>query len=172
MSIITYKICAHNKHIGEKLLPISMFFKDNTRKDGYDKQCKSCRKSMLQKRIDKDPEAYKRANTTRQMTRYHTDEKYRQSQRVLIYRNMPAITAKRRAQKILATPTWFEEPEVRGLYLLARQISKQTGIPHDVDHIIPLINKHVCGLHCLVNLRIIPSRENGKKTNKLIEDIL
>jgi len=39
----------------------------------------------------------------------------------------------------------------------------------EVDHIIPLQSKIVCGLHVQNNLRCIPMRENRSKSNKLEE---
>ena len=38
-----------------------------------------------------------------------------------------------------------------------------------VDHIIPLKNKAVCGLHWHKNWQVIPATENLKKGNKLLE---
>ena len=39
------------------------------------------------------------------------------------------------------------------LFIAAREITETTGVPHDVDHIIPI---HKGGEHTLSNLRIIP----------------
>ncbi len=66
------------------------------------------------------------------------------------------------------TPKWLSETEkeqIRNLYIKARQLEKETGIEHDVDHIIPLKGKYVSGLHVFENLRIIPHKENNSKSN-------
>ena len=38
---------------------------------------------------------------------------------------------------------------------------------YHVDHIIPLKNSKVCGLHTQDNLQIIPAHDNLRKSNKL-----
>ena len=54
--------------------------------------------------------------------------------------------------------------EVGFLYDLCQTISRATGIPHDVDHIIPLCRG---GAHASHNLRIIPERANCVKGGRL-----
>ena len=75
-------------------------------------------------------------------------------------------TAKRRKRVKQATPTWVNLEEIKQFYILAAKLTNDTGILHEVDHIIPLTHALVCGLHCPENLRVIPKIDNIKKSNK------
>lgn len=73
---------------------------------------------------------------------------------------------KRRIAKRKRTPIWSDKYEIEEIYQTAKRISLNTGIKHEVDHIIPLQGELVSGLHVPENLQIIPKRENRKKRNK------
>ena len=73
--------------------------------------------------------------------------------------------AKRRAAKVNANVSWADNAIIIKIYKDAVTISKETGIPHHVDHIVPLLGKLVCGLHVENNLQIITAEENSRKTN-------
>jgi len=67
-----------------------------------------------------------------------------------------------------ATPKWVDKEElflIEEAYYLARIRTDLFGFPWDVDHIIPLQGKTVCGLHTLANLQVIPSSSNYSKGN-------
>lgn len=65
----------------------------------------------------------------------------------------------------LATPKWADLVEVAKFYRLRDQMIEQTGIPHHVDHIIPLQGATVCGLNNEFNLRVITAQDNLRKSN-------
>ncbi len=76
------------------------------------------------------------------------------------YRN-----AKRRALKMFATPSWANNFFISEIYNLAKLRNSNGQIKWHVDHIIPLKNKYVCGLHVENNLQIIPAILNMRKHN-------
>lgn len=64
-----------------------------------------------------------------------------------------------------ATPLWADLDAIKEAYRKADCITKETGVPQDVDHIIPLQGEYVCGLHVGNNLRALPRSENRAKSN-------
>ena len=82
-----------------------------------------------------------------------------------------AKRALRRATLKNRTPLWFGEFDkfvmVEAAHLCElRKIS--TGIDWQVDHMLPLQGKEVSGLHCGINIQVIPSFLNTSKSNKMI----
>lgn len=69
----------------------------------------------------------------------------------------------RRAKLRQACPSWADRKAIAAIYREALELEQQTGIPHHVDHIIPISGRNVCGLHIPENLRAIPAFENLRK---------
>lgn len=78
-----------------------------------------------------------------------------------------AISARRRAFKINATPYWSEKSKINNVYKKCKVLSELLGVDMVVDHIIPLNHPEVCGLHVWANLQILESKLNAAKSNKL-----
>ena len=79
-----------------------------------------------------------------------------------------SIQSKRNASKVNATPKWLTKEhseEIEFIYLECAIRSASSGIKYEVDHIIPLRSKLVCGLHVPWNLRVIESYKNRQKSN-------
>ena len=74
-------------------------------------------------------------------------------------------TARRRALKLSATPGWANTKEIAKFYIAARAAGFQ------VDHIVPLRSRLVCGLHVEANLRVIPAFDNQSKSNRAWPDM-
>ncbi len=74
--------------------------------------------------------------------------------------------AKYRAARRQACPPWLNKEmldQIHEIYRLRRQISEATGVPHEVDHIVPLQGGAVCGLHVPWNLRVITKEKNNRR---------
>ena len=84
---------------------------------------------------------------------------------------LAARAATRRSIKLKATPPWACEATTLAIYAEAQRVTRETGVKHHVDHIVPLKSKIVCGLHCPANLRVIPGRENLSKGNRSWPDM-
>ncbi len=77
-----------------------------------------------------------------------------------------AYHASQRRKKVKqATPLWANMVEIQALYVEAQHRSNG-GVPHEVDHIIPLVHPLVCGLNVPANLCVITQDENRRKKNK------
>lgn len=74
--------------------------------------------------------------------------------------------ARYRAARRQATPPWLTDTQIaqiEAVYEEARRLSQETGVPHEVDHIVPLAGKVVSGLHVPWNLRAIPKVANNRR---------
>tara|TARA_R110000744_G_scaffold256708_1_gene372211 strand:+ start:174 stop:782 length:609 start_codon:yes stop_codon:yes gene_type:complete len=74
-------------------------------------------------------------------------------------------TAKRRAAKLKASPKWADQSKISLIYKKAYEFSKLLGVRMEVDHVIPLQGKNVCGLHIWENLQLLEKTVNIKKSN-------
>ena len=76
-----------------------------------------------------------------------------------------ADTARRQLRLRQAYVAWANDELIAEAYALAQLRTHITGIPWQVDHIVPLNNDLVCGLHCEANLQVIPAVTNLAKSN-------
>jgi len=138
-------------------------------KDGYSNVCRSCEKVRHSERYQRDREAvlertkaYGKAN--RHITRKASKKYHKLNKDKSTYR-----AAKRRSQKLKATPKWLTEAHfkyISDLYTHAKDCELVSGEKYHVDHIIPLQGKDVCGLHVPWNLQVLPADINISKSNK------
>ena len=76
-----------------------------------------------------------------------------------------AQRAKREKAIRRQTPPWADLVAIEKVYVKSAEKTAKTGIPHHVDHIIPLQGRLVSGLHIKSNLRVIPAIDNIRKSN-------
>jgi len=76
-----------------------------------------------------------------------------------------AYSAKYRASRQEATPSWVNNDVVLALYRIASELTN-LGIPTHVDHIVPLNSDLVCGLNCEDNMQLLSKSDNLSKGNR------
>ena len=67
------------------------------------------------------------------------------------------------------TPIWSDTKAIRDIYLTCAEMTLSTGIPYEVDHVIPLHGKNVSGFHVEGNLAIISREDNASKSNVYLD---
>ena len=154
--LYTCTICNKKKQSNE------FYLRSNGKVNEY--KCKCC---ILAKRKDKYENDYENVRATNRLavSKFQKRNPDKSS----------AKAAKYNADKSNRVPKWITKEElnkIKSLYKHCTSITKITGIPHEVDHIIPLRGITVSGLHVLSNLRVISKLDNLRKGNKLIEDIV
>jgi hypothetical protein len=138
--------------------PVSEFNKQTNSKYGIRSTCKSCQQS-------EGIEYYKqnKEESREKAKEYYNDNKPKFMEK----------SHKRRACKLNATPCWYSELDafvLQEMYELSKLREEALGIKYHIDHIIPLQNEKVCGLHWHANWQLLPAQQNLSKANKLLED--
>lgn len=127
------------------------------------------RKDAIRKKHTENPERY--LAVSREWKKKNRD-KCASGMREWKHNNQAYCTAQqqaREARKKNATPEWANQFFIEEIYELARlrTQAKTGGVAEwQVDHIVPLKSKVVCGLHCEANLQVIPAVVNRSKNNR------
>lgn len=140
-------------------------------------KCKVCMKLRNQKRYAEKADHIKKVNKSwREQNKEYYHNRFQQNRdeylswlRSWSEENPGRVKAKDRRRKVrnkLAFVPWADLDKINAAYKLAKELTEQTGIPHHVDHIIPLQGKLVSGLHVEYNLAVIPAKDNLIKGNK------
>lgn len=66
---------------------------------------------------------------------------------------------------VLSCPYWVDRKELNKLMNEARRLTLATGVPHEVNHIIPIRHPLVSGLTVPWNLEVITQHRNGRLGN-------
>ena len=70
-----------------------------------------------------------------------------------------------------ATPDWADYAGIRRMYEECVRLSDQMGLEFEVDHVIPIHNRKVCGLHLPENLKVVSHSLNTIKANKFNAEV-
>lgn len=148
-------------------LSVSMFTKSKQLKSGYSSRCKACQYETTRQWKLKNKRKLKESKSRWDKANKEHRKTYVENKRSDInYKAMRSATEnKRRANKIKATPKWFESDKVLDLYAQAKNLGLE------VDHIVPLKSDIVCGLHCWDNLQLLDRELNLKKGNRVWPDM-
>lgn len=158
------------------------FYKDKNFKDGHRTICKFC--DVERRIIFAKANPDKTAKNKKKYANTHVDklkinkeklgkEYFSKKRKEYFERNKDkcnALTANYRAKRKNATLNLSKDQNILigEFYKESVKLSKETGIPHQVDHIVPLRGATVSGLHVPWNLQVITKEENIKKGNKYV----
>lgn len=123
------------------------------------------KRSWASNNSDKMIEARQKYANENRDRRVESTEKWRKAN--MSYYAQYASLRTRHVQQ--AKPRWLSELEEQQLIFIYDEARKQGK---QVDHIIPIKNKRVCGLHVPWNLQLLTKEENVRKSNKFDEDVV
>ena len=151
---------------GIKKIAKNNFYKKLSSQDGYEAWCKTCvnkkNKKWFDENIEKHhklTERWYKKNRDKHLKNSKENYKKNPKRKLLDYYRREKRTAQ-------ATPPWVDKNQLIEIYKEAERKTVETGVPHEVDHIIPLQHDRVCGLNVPWNLQILTRTENRKKANK------
>ena len=133
----------------------------------YKKQYRAANKAKI-KAYDEEYRATHREETIARCVKYdkeqaHKRQVWREANKDMIANN----TARYRATKYQATPSWADLDVIAAIYTKAADMLDSITKYH-VDHIYPLRSDWVCGLHVENNLQILTAHDNQSKGNRRI----
>jgi len=164
--------------------PITGFYKHKKYRDGLRSECKKCYsgRNKAWREANKDKIAarkkvWREANKERvavTVKAWYEENKERVAVTTKAWRDANPekvrLFSKLRYRRVRrAAPKWLNEQQklqILAVYDQARDCMMITGELYQVDHIIPLKGKNVCGLHVPWNLQVLPQDINDVKGNK------
>lgn len=151
--------------------PFSDFSKDSRGLYGLQSKCKNC--FALAARAWRETNAERKRAADRAY-RENNLEKVTAKDRAWKYKNKSRLAAHNvrwRGASLKAMPEWADLEKIALVYEEAQFASEFFGIKFNVDHIVPLRSKLVCGLHCEANLQVMRATENAKKGSRYWPDM-
>jgi 5-methylcytosine-specific restriction endonuclease McrA len=145
------KVCKEEK-------PLSEFYEMPSGKLGRAAKCKPCYIEHYKKRYSENAESLKAYQ-----------KQYGVEYRKKNLDKRAASKSKRRAANLNATPPWLSKEQlqqIQDIYSGSKEMNTVFPWAHQVDHIVPLVGKGVCGLHVPWNLQILTAKANASKGNR------
>lgn len=141
--------------------PFGAFGICNARPDGLSAYCRACKCRYKRKKSRAKAQAAFKQQNPEKVKLWSERTRRNRSARLI------ALKAERRAAKLNAMPKWVDKTAITKMYQGAKYLTRLTGIPFVVDHVIPLLSPVVCGLHSLDNLQYLTHSENSRKQNRI-----
>lgn len=174
MELKECKLCKQVKSVSEY-----SFRKDSGR---YRNECKVClaARQKLQRvlngdhvrQIDRD--SYARNIESKRQQKKVYREKYKDiiRERKSLYKKthravVNAANMRRETFKRNASVSWADNSKILSFYTKAKRFEAWLGTSFHVDHIVPLSNEIVCGLHNEFNLQVLTATDNIRKKEYL-----
>ncbi len=151
LSLVDKKKCYSCKNILSK----TEFDLNKSRPDGLQHKCRHCSIEYTEDNKEQITSRHKKYYIINKESLNLSSRQYYHSNKYLY----TARNARRRAAKLQATPNWADHETIKRIYETCPE-------GYHVDHIIPLQNDLVCGLHCEFNLQHLTATENLSKGNK------
>lgn len=162
----------------KKYKEVSTFSRNKSTKDGLQSTCKECQAAHYVKHRDvihKRNLEWHRNNKDKE--RIQKQKYYQENKEAIKARNRQWHEAnpdkhrqrisRRRAAMNNCQPAWADEEKINVYYAIAKWLEAVVpGQKYHVDHIIPIQNKLVCGLHVHENLAVLKAEDNLSKQNK------
>lgn len=147
--------------------------------ESYRSQCKNCESKgqviRYRKKMMQDPEVRRKSLARLEEWGRKNKDKRLEKERVrrrdkyasdIEYRSKCCEASASRRTELSNRTFRGCETAIEKIYLVCAKVVEGTGKPHDVDHIIPINGKVVCGLHVPWNLQILPASMNRSKGNR------
>ena len=162
------KICSKCKTNHHK----TDFYKDSKNKDGLCSNCRYCSIRYAAAWREANLERAKH-NSRKSAAKWLTENRNKVTERASTWNRAnksrrSAINKHNKLKRKFGTVPWADREAIKSIYVFRDFIDYLTFglIGYDVDHIIPLNGKTVCGLHVGNNLTVARSSYNRKKGNK------
>lgn len=157
--------------------PVTDFPLRRASPDGLSYTCKVCARQRSARWIKAHPTAYSdwhqqnREHKRREWVRWSAENagRHQENYRRWAAKNPERVSENRQRRvigKLRGTPIWADKQAMRSFYAEAIRLTAETGIRHEVDHIVPIRSRVVCGLHVEYNLQVLTKTENLRKGNR------